>query len=282
MQYRNLRTFAPKSILMAILPIHRYFIFDGEIHETSRFVPGENEGGIYEVLRVMHGVPLFVEDHLERFYRSAKLAGKTIRFTNHEIGMFLDDLMDKNQVKEGNVLISCKIHLKVFFIHHKYPTPEMYSKGVSCGILKAERENPNAKVFQTPVRQQADKMITDNGFYEVILVDHNDNVTEGSRSNLFFVKEGKLFTSPGNQVLLGITRQKTLEIARHLNIDLVESPIPLNEINCFEGAFVTGTSPKILPIRQMDKIDFDPQNPTLRKLMKGFDDLITEYLERKI
>lgn len=268
---------------MAILPIHRFFVFDGEIRETAFFVPGENNGGIYEVLRIVNGIPLFFEDHLERFYRSAKLAGKTIRFTAQEISTFLAELIGTNEVTEGNVLISCKIHLKAFFITHKYPTTAMYHQGVTCGILKAERDNPNAKVFQTSVRQQADKMIKEKDFYEVLLADHHGFITEGSRSNVFFVKNGLLFTSPGNQVLLGITRQKTLDIAEKLNIELVEAWLPLTEVSSFEAAFITGTSPKILPIRQMDEIDFDPQNLIVRKLMMGYDELIMNYLKiRKI
>jgi branched-chain amino acid aminotransferase len=265
---------------MAILPIYNFFILDGEILNTSRLIKGEYNGEIYEVLRIMNGVPLFLEDHMERFYRSAKLAGKTIQYTITDISTFLAELIEKNQATEGNVLISYNIHLKAFFIRHKYPTPEMYGQGVTCGILKAERKNPNAKIFQSPVRQQADKMIAENGFYEVILVDHDGFVTEGSRSNVCFVKNGQLFTSPGNQVLLGITRQKTLEIAKKLHIEWVEEPIQLTHIGSFDGAFVTGTSPKILPICQIEETHFDPHNMTVRKLMKRYDEMILEYIEK--
>lgn len=264
---------------MAVLPIHTCFVFDDEIKPVSQFVPAENEGGIYEVLSVINGVPLFLEDHMQRFFHSAQLAGKTIRYTEPQIRSFLNELIEQNHIAEGNVLLSCKIHLKAFFILHKYPIPEMYRVGVNCGILKAERDNPNAKVFQTTVRQQADKLLAENSFFEVLLVDHNGFVTEGSRSNVFFVAGDKIFTAPGSQVLPGITRQKAFEMARMLQIEVIEKQIHFSEIQQFDAAFITGTSPKILPIRQIDEMHFDPENPIIIRLMKTYDNIISAYVQ---
>lgn len=263
---------------MAVLPIHNFFVFNNEIKPTQDFVPAENEGGIYEVLRVVKGIPLFLEDHLERFYHSAQIAGKTITFSENQIKEFLKNLIEKNEINEGNVLISCKINLKAFFIPHNYPTDIMYKEGVSCGILKAERENPNAKVFQTTVRQQSDKILADQGFYEVLLVDHLGKITEGSRSNIFFVKGKQLVTAPQNKVLLGITRQKTIHLAKNLNIQVNETEIDLAELKYYDAGFITGTSPKILPIEKIEHFEFNPQNEIVRQLIKSYDDLIENYL----
>lgn len=267
---------------MAVIPIHKFFVFNDEIRPTEVFVPGENEGGIYEVLRVENGIPLFLEDHLQRFYNSAQLAEKSIRFSENQINTFLKNLIEKIDVAIGNVLISCKINLKLFFITHNYPTIEMYRNGVSCGILKAERENPNAKVFQTSVRQRADQMLAENGFYEVLLADYFDRITEGSRSNIFFVSGKELVTSPGSKVLLGITRQKTIQLALDLNIPVIEREVNFSELNHFDAAFITGTSPKILPIKKIDGFTFNHQNKIVRQLMKSYDVLIAEYLKQRI
>lgn len=265
---------------MTVLPIHNFFVFNDEIRPTEVFVAGENEGGIYEVLRVVNGIPLFLEDHLKRFYDSALLAGKTINFSETQLSTFLKNLIDKNKVSDGNVLISCKINLKAFFIAHKYPTAEMYRDGVSCGILKAERENPNAKVFQTTVRQRADQMLEESGFYEVLLVNHFGKITEGSRSNIFFVVGNEIVTSPVNKVLIGITRQKTLQMAHNLKIPVNERDVDFNELQYFDAAFITGTSPKILPIQNIHGFAFNPHNELVRKLMKSYDDLIVDYLNQ--
>ncbi|WP_347838078.1 aminotransferase class IV [uncultured Draconibacterium sp.] len=129
---------------MAPFPIHKYFIFNGQLQPVSSFIPSENEGGIYEVLRVVNGVPLFLNEHLSRFNYSAGLAGREIRYSCTQIQSYLNQLIAKNEVNEGNILLSCKTNLKAFFISHKYPDARDYVRGVNCGLLFAERVNPNA------------------------------------------------------------------------------------------------------------------------------------------
>jgi branched-chain amino acid aminotransferase len=265
---------------MDVLPMHKYFIFNGELKSIKQFAPGENEGGIYEVLRVVEGVPLFLEDHLDRFYHSAQLASKNIGYSESQIKGFLVDLINKNKVQTGNILISCKVNLEAVFIPHVYPTEKMVAEGITCGILKAERDNPNAKVLQTSLRKKADQIIAEKGFYEVLLVDHLGKITEGSRSNLFFVAENEIVTSPANRVLIGITRKKTQQMAAELNIPVIEREISFSGLQAFDAAFITGTSPKILPILRIDAFKFDPQNKIVGQLIKRYDEMIEGYVKK--
>lgn len=264
---------------MTLLPVHNYFVYNDELLPVSHFISSENEGGIYEVLRVVGGTPLFVEEHLERFYHSAGIANKTIRFSTDEIRQFLQRLVTGSQVSEGNILLSCKTNLKAYFIAHRYPDAEMYKRGVVCGILEAERKNPNAKVFQTTVRESANKLIAQKVFYEVLLEDYLGRLTEGSRSNVFFVKNDVLITPPGNEVLLGITRKKTISLAKDLNIPFREEDIFHKNLNSYEAAIITGTSPKILPVNKIEENSFNPQHEIVRMLMKEYDALITQYIK---
>lgn len=262
-------------------PIHNFFVFNGELKPNAEFVPVENAGGVYEVLRVVNKVPLFLEDHLARFFKSAVIAGKTIRFSKYEIETFVQKLIEENQATEGNILLSYKTNLKAFFITHRYPDAELYKTGVRCGILHAERKNPNAKVFQTSVRQRADEMIQNEKVHEVLLADHFGRITEGSRSNVFFVKAGRIFTPPANEVLLGITRQKTIQIICDEQITFSEKDIFLEKLSSFDAAFLTGTSPKILPLSKAGDVDFDPENEIVRLLMQKFDEMILEYVSNE-
>lgn len=263
---------------MEYFPLHRYFIINGELKPARDFMGFEKAGGIYEVLRVVKGVPLFLEDHLERFFISASIAQKKIPFSREQISGFLDQLIRENRVEKGNILLACKNNLKAFFIPHKYPEKEWYNTGVPCGILKAEREKPNAKVFQTPVRQLADELMEQHGFYEVLLVDHFNRITEGSRSNVFFVTNEGLVTPPGNEVLLGITRQKTILLAQNAGIAVSEHDVFMDDLPRFQAAFITGTSPKILPVSQIGELKFNPQNHVVQLLREKFDELILNYI----
>ncbi|MFV0590195.1 MAG: aminotransferase class IV [Draconibacterium sp.] len=264
---------------MALFPIHKYFILNGELLPNDQFIPAENEGGIYEVIRIVNGKTLFLEEHLARFNRSAEIAGRKIRYQKAEIKNFLQKLIHENERTKGNVLVSCKMNLKAFFIPHSYPTELQYIQGVECGLLYAEREHPNAKVFQTTVRERANKMMAENDYYEVLLVDHNEKITEGSRSNVFFVKEDCLFTPPSDKVLLGITRQKVIQCAQELGLVVEEVEISLAGLKNFDAVFVTGTSPKILPVCTIGSINFNVRNQLLRDLMKQFDLHIQHYLQ---
>ncbi len=264
---------------MALLPIYNHFIFNGKLTPVAEFIPSENEGGIYEVLRVENGIPLFLEDHLSRFYQSAEISGKSILFSHNEIQSFLMELIKQNKVQEGNILISCKTNLKAFFIAHKYPGKKDYAEGVNCGILYAERANPNAKVFQTSVRQKANELIAENLFYEVLLVNTDKYITEGSRTNVFFVKGNSIVTPGANKVLLGITRKKTIQCAAELGFSVIEKEINIENIADFDAVFLTGTSPKLLPVKSIGEIEFNVANKVLRKLMEQFDYTIREYIK---
>lgn len=116
---------------MALLPIYKYFLFNDELLPVERFTPSENEGGVYEVLRVVEGVPLFWEDHMLRFKNSATLAGKLIPFECEIIYQQVKGLIEKDKILHGNILISVKNNLKAFFIPHRYPDEGQYEGGVN-------------------------------------------------------------------------------------------------------------------------------------------------------
>jgi branched-chain amino acid aminotransferase len=94
-----------------------------------------------------------------------------------------------------------------------------------------------------------------NGYVEGVALDVNGFVSEGSGENLFIVHRGKLITPPlGNSVLPGITRDSVLQIARDLNIPVLEQMIPREMLYLADEAFFTGTAAEVTPIRSVDKI----------------------------
>jgi len=123
-------------------------------------------------------------------------------------------------------------------------------------------------------------MIEELKLYEVLLVDRDGNITEGSRSNVFFVKAEVFYTAPESKVLVGITRQKVIECLRQLNFKLVEKSVSAVEISQFDAAFLTGTSPKVLPVNSIGKQVFNTQTVVLQKLMKSYDESIATYIEK--
>lgn len=240
---------------------------------------------LYEVIRVIDHVPLFLEDHLERLYHTAEL-NRILNLPDDSVirNAIVNLISDENQ-EIGNIKLTFSIlrpdrsaEMDLVFIPHSYPAEEKYVTGVKVGILKAERQNPQAKIQNMTLRNKANLLMSKENVFEVLLVDKDGNITEGSRSNIFLVKDNQLFTSLDEKVLQGITRKKIVKLCDEHKIPLVKNDIPLSEINRFEGAFLTGSSPKVLPIYAIADINFNPGLPLIKKMITLYDEEIREYI----
>lgn len=237
---------------------------------------------IYEVLRVIEGKPLFLESHLNRMRNSFELINEKFELGYEEIRGKIKELIKLEKKAEGNIKITYGVHeklLKVFFIEHSYPSAEMYKNGVDTILYFGERENPNAKVINTDFREKVNQEIKNKNVYEAILVDSKGNITEGSRSNIFMVKENSILTSPVKAVLPGVTRGEIINIARKLGISVKEIEYSYLDIKELDGMFISGTSPKILPIRMVDGINFNANNRIIDELIKAYDKEIDLYIK---
>ncbi len=245
---------------------------DCENFDISIVSKGES---VYDVIRIIKGVPLFFEEHVERLQNSAKLANLTLWLDNNTIKYKILKLIDVNKIRNGNVEVIFNFSdnniFAAYFIKHKYPKRSNYRKGVSTLLHFAERENPNAKIKNRILHYATNKLIRANRVYEAILVDKNGYITEGSRSNIFFIKDNHVYTPPVEDVLPGITRKHIINICKTLNFKIVEKKISYKEINKFDSAFLTGTSPKVLPVSKIDTSSFVIKNFILSKIIKHFD-----------
>lgn len=261
------------------------FIYkNGDFLKSSQHDNNLSDGiTIYEVLRIIEGKPLFFDEHFERLKNSCIKMSQTCPVEHSKLRQILVELSKINKQQTGNIKIEIGFendnhNILIHFIPHAYPTPEMYSSGVKVGFLHAERHQPEIKTDQPEVRNKANQIIKENNLYEVLLVNHEDEITEGSRSNIFFITGNKLITPPLNQVLKGITLCKVLEIASDKNIQVEYKNLKKEELQYVESMFLTGTSPKILPISQAGDIKFDVTHPLLQKIANEYDKRIEENL----
>ena len=237
---------------------------------------------IYEVLRVIEGKPIFLENHFKRMKNSFELIDEKVTLIYGDISNKVYELIKNENKLEGNIKITYEVYsktLKIFFIEHSYPSAEMYENGVKTILYFGERENPNAKIVNENFREKINKEIKDNNAYEAILVDSNGYITEGSRSNIFMVKGNRLLTSPVKAVLPGITRQEIIKLAEKLKIEVEEVEYKYLDINKLDGMFISGTSPKVLPIKSINDINLDPNGGIIRKLMIEYDNKVNQYIK---
>lgn len=257
---------------------------------NDRFVEAEafhfvlRKDNVYEVIRIIENIPLFLDEHMDRMEDSLKLLHLSSPITKEELRVLMADLCRKNGISEGNIklLINGEERpvLYLYFIPHSYPNATLYQTGIVTKTLALERSNPNAKVVRQSYKEKVTSFILENGIYEALLINRDNEVTEGSRSNVFFVIAGSLYTPPLKDVLGGVTRKRILSIAENLSIPVKESPVLANDLKNIEAAFISGTSPKILPISSIDEIVLDSsRHPMVLKLMDAYDKKINEYIE---
>jgi branched-chain amino acid aminotransferase len=110
-------------------------------------------------------------------------------------------------------------------------------------------------------------LILESG-YEAILVNENNLITEGSRSNIFFLKGETLVTAPDNVILNGITRKHILQICYEHKISVELSCVSADDINDYDAVFMTGTSPMVLPFNCIGDKYFNVRIPLVERLRK--------------
>lgn len=237
---------------------------------------------IYEVLRVIDGKPIFLEAHIKRMKNSFKLVGQEFPLKFEEIRAKIRELVKKENKTIGNIKITYGLNsreLKIFFIPHSYPTDEMYEKGVKTIFYFGERSNPNAKIVNDDFRNKVNEEISRNNAYEAILVDRNGFITEGSKSNIFMVKGNELITSPAKAVLPGVTRGEIIELAHNIGVSVREEEYSYADIDKLDGMFISGTSPKVLPINSVGEIKLNPKNDVIKKLLDEYNSAMKKYIE---
>jgi len=188
--------------------------------------------------------------------------------------------------REGNIRFSLQQSngdvaiLQCYFIPYFYPDADMYNTGVKLAVYPHIRPNPGVKKWDNQFRNSVSKYILEHKVYEAALMNSQNQITEGSRSNIFFIDQNdSLITTPERSILPGITRKYVLEIAAHNGIQIKEEIKVKDALNNLVSVFISGTSPKVLPVKQIDDFCFDVNHPLLRLLMDEFERLVQKNLK---
>jgi len=253
------------------------YIFNKEVKSTDEFDKSLLYAGkaLYEVISFKDQELVFLEDHIKRINRSAKLAGLELWISNSELIKLITSLPVINLVDDGSVTLVFNYgdtNTFTAYINENVDScsPEDYENGVDTRFHFSERENPNVKLFNRVFRKRAGEMLDKYDLWEVILVDKNGYITEASKSNVFMIKDDTIYTSPVEDVLPGVTRKHVIALCNKLGIKLIEKKIPYILAWEMDSVFITGTTIKILPVKAINDMGFLVQNPILIQLIEEF------------
>lgn len=237
------------------------FIEDGNLLSKDYFkFDIKRNNTIYEVMRVICGKVIFFEDHLLRL-------GDAIRSFSIDIG-FLDliknditTLIEEHKGLNKNIKIDLyeinkEYHYRLYFVESFYPSKEVYERGVDTTVSHIVRNNPHMKLLDMDYKKLI-KEIKGSEFFEVLLANDKGFITEGSRSNLIFVKGNTLYSSPLDEILEGVTLKNVLKMASLRGFEIKFESVHITELEEYDACFLTGTSLGVLPINSIDEINFN-------------------------
>jgi branched-subunit amino acid aminotransferase/4-amino-4-deoxychorismate lyase len=225
--------------------------------------------GIFDFLRVAHDKPLFIDDHLDRFFNSAEIMRLPIPQTREEIKKIVDELIQLNQLPYSGMrlLIAGGDAPDGYTIEHPHliiiqaplaePTDALPTTGITLATYNYQRQIPEVKTTDYLMAIWLQPWMKEQGADD-ILYHHDGVVSECPRSNFFLVtKEGVLVTAQKN-MLKGVTRKNIIEVCRAHNIPLEIRDVNTSEFLDAKEAFITSSTKRIIPVHKIDKILLKP------------------------
>ena len=235
------------------------------------FVLGD---GVWEGLRLHKGRLLFLETHLERLYgglakieldiglsREALTAeiGRTVAANGMTDGAHLRLMVTRGEKAAANQDPRNWLGKPTIVItaEYKSPSPQIATKGLSL-FTSSVRCTP-AHMFDMRLNSHSRlNLITAlleairAGADEAVMLDPGEHVSSCNATNLFWVRDGKVWTSSGQFCFNGVTRGNVIALCKANGIPLEQGHYPPSDLHAADEAFVTGTFGGLTPVREVD------------------------------
>lgn len=262
----------------AISPDDRGFLFGDSIYEVTRWY-----GGYF----------LDLPGHAARLRRSLKET--RIEWDEQDrIEELSEELIHRNGLGGECAIVYFQVTRGAAPRSHAFPSPPVkptayaFARRHSIDTLACERGVglwlvPDPRWNRCDIKSTAllanilpYQEAHDKGFSEVCFV-RNGIVTEGAHSNIFFVRDGTLYTHPeSNDILSGITRKIIIALAAEHLIPLVKEAVASDMIPYMHEAFICNTTGEIIPVLKItDQIIGEGRpGPVTRKILGLFRDRV--------
>ena len=251
---------------------------------------------VFEGERIYNGSIFKLREHTERLIHSADRMGFKIPYSADEIDNACMEIIKIQKIENGYVrpiawrgsemmAISAqknKIHFAVAaWEWGSYFDPKIREKGITLDISKWRRPDPKTIPWDTKAsglymictlsKHEAEK----KGFNDSLMLDYKGDIAEATGANIFFVdkSESELHTPVADNFLDGITRRTIIDLAKKLNIKVIERKIKLDELKNFSGCFLTGTAAEVTPVSKIDDVNFKIPK-VINKLWDNYSSLV--------
>ncbi|NIK92959.1 aminotransferase class IV [Mangrovimonas sp. CR14] len=279
--------------------------FKREDAKISVFDSGYLVGdGIWEALRLHHGVLVFLEDHLDRMWSAAASVGMTLPFSKEELTQMIWATLEENDMTDHvHVRIMVTRGIKktpsqdprltisgpnvVIIPEYKIADSTSKHKGISLFTSTIRRGSPDyldprlnchSKLHEVQALIQA----IEAGADEALMLDINGFVSTCNATNFFIIKNNEVWTSTGQYCMNGITRGKVIEVCGRNNIPCFQKDFSLFDVYSADEAFVTGTFGGLTPVVKIDGriIGEGTYGNKTQELSQLYEDLIQNEIEK--
>lgn len=262
--------------------------------------------GVFEGVRAYKtdkGTAIFrLEEHTDRLFRSAHILNMPMPFDKATLNQATREAVSRNNLESAYIRPMCfygsegmglradnlKTHVMIAaWSWGAYLGKEGMEKGIRIRTSSFTRHHVNVTMCKAKANgnymnsMMALQEALNCGYDEALLLDVEGYVAEGSGENLFIVRDGVLYTPELTSALDGITRNTIIELAREIELQVVEKRITRDEVYVADEAFFTGTAAEVTPIREYDDrpIGAGVRGPITEKLQGMFFDQV--YGRRK-
>lgn len=239
--------------------------------------------GVFDFFKIVNSTPVYLEEHLQRFFSSAKEMRLPVKYSPQQLNEIILQLIKKNEAANTGVKIiltggSSKDgyqienpNLVILLQSFLAPSKEQFEKGVRLISYPHQRQLPHIKtidyimpIYLQPWIQQ--KNADDVLFYQ------NGMMSECPRSNIFIVTEKGTLITPSKNILKGIVRNQLVEAAKK-EMAVEERDIALEEAFEAKEIFITSTTKTILPVSQLNRHILPSSKPIAAHLYKVLNNL---------
>jgi len=248
--------------------------------------------GLFETILCKKGICIALANHWHRLLSGAKYLSIPINFTMTDISHAIGRLLQKNRLDHCDAVVRITLtrgvgtrglaitHLKqpsLLITCDEYHAPKEKSIRLSFTPNLANEHCPlhTYKTLNYLDKITAKHQAAQKGFDDTLLLNSKRHVVGTSCANIFFIHDNDIFTpAVSSGCLPGITRAYILEICKHANIKCMQKHIPYEQTPNLESAFITNSLIGIMPVSQIDQVDFDIDHQLIQKLKKHYYDII--------
>ncbi len=234
--------------------------------------------GLFETIKAINGKLYFFKEHMKRMREGSGVLNFEFVYDEDLVYKNCMELLEKNELRDGAVRLSYSKdnNRYILFINTRENvyTEESYDNGFELCFAHIKR-NPHSSTVYLKSNNYLESILERQrakakGFDEAIFFNIYDNLCEGTISNIFFIKDEKIFTPDIKcGILSGIIRNKAIEIIKALNLKVNIGEYKRENIITSDEIFITNSLMDIMPVSRLEEKKLNIENNYItRTLMK--------------